>query len=418
MASQPAFFSKVSDRAFWVATLASLVVLAAVVVVPQWLSKQARLEVLRSHVAQIARQAASVVDGDLHRQLLEPSGFSDEGYSRALMPLVAFHSASPEIHYVYTMVEQGGETYFVLDTATSPHLKTQRQLKPSAYLEKFMLKPEYEDGWLELLRAGQAYVTPGFQQDDYGSFLTGHAPIYDSTGLYAGFVGVDFATDYYMAQEERFTWICYGTIATAVALSVLIGVLVGAHYHQIEHRIDFHFNLALRDGLTDLLNRRGAMHAVEQRLAQSCDGHAVMLVDIDDFKTINDSYGHATGDKVLLSVAEALRQSVRESDIVARLGGDEFLIFAPHCSSEVARDIARRVIEGVRGYNEALMCSHFSVSIGICAEAPAQNGFEALYRWADEALYRAKSAGKGCYAFFRPNSPEASSVVHGSRHSG
>lgn len=410
MATQT-LFSKVSRRAFWAAALASLAVLAMVVVVPQWLSKQARLEVLRLHVAQVARQAASVVDGDLHRLLLDQANYSEQRYRQALAPLLAFHSSSPEIYYVYTMVEHGGETHFVLDTANSPKLKTRRKLQASPYFEIFTLKPEYEDGWLDRLRAGQSYVTPGFQQDRYGYFLTGHAPIYDSAGRYSGFVGVDFDTDYYVALERRFEWIGYGSFATAVALSLLIGFLVGRRYHEMKNRIDFHFNESLRDSLTELLNRRGAMRAVEQRLAQHGAGHAVMLVDIDDFKTINDSYGHATGDNVLLSVAEALRQSVRESDIVARLGGDEFLIFAPHCNWEVARDIARRIIDSVRGHNDALVCSRFSVSIGICAEAPSPSAFEALYRWADEALYRAKSAGKGRYAFFRPVAPGVMEVA-------
>ena len=411
LATQSSLFSKLSLRAFWVGTLLSLVVLATVVVIPQWLSKQARLEVLRSHVAQIARLAASVVDGDLHRQLLDQANFGESLYEQAQAPLVAFHSSSPEIYYAYTMVDRGGDTRFVLDTANSPRLKTQRRLVPSEYFEEFKLKPEYEDGWLDRLRLGEAYVTPGFQHDNYGYFLTGHAPIYDRAGRYSGFVGVDFAIDYYVAQERRFEWIAYGSFTAAVGLSLLIGFLVSRHYFDVENRIDFHFNESLRDGLTELLNRRGAMRAVEQRLAQSGDGHAVMLVDIDDFKTINDSYGHATGDNVLLSVADALRQSVRETDIVARLGGDEFLIFAPHCNWEVARDIARRVIDSVRGYNDALVCSHFSVSIGICAEAPSPSAFEALYRWADEALYRAKSAGKGRYAFFRPVAPSVTDLA-------
>jgi diguanylate cyclase (GGDEF)-like protein len=90
--------------------------------------------------------------------------------------------------------------------------------------------------------------------------------------------------------------------------------------------------------------------------------------------------------------------------VVARLGGDELLIFAPNSDNQVATSIAARIIEGVRGYNEALVCSNFSVSIGICTIAAGGASFEALYRWADEALYRAKSAGKNRFAFFRAQS--------------
>jgi hypothetical protein len=81
--------------AFLVASLAATIVLVSMVAIPQWLSKQARWEALRSHVGEIGQVAASVVDGDLHRKLLDPANYSDELYARALHPLVRFHSADP-----------------------------------------------------------------------------------------------------------------------------------------------------------------------------------------------------------------------------------------------------------------------------------------------------------------------------------
>src|SRR3989337_1046250 len=125
-------FRKFSPRILLLVTLAALAVLVVVVAVPQWLSKQARLQVLRTHVAEIAQGAASVVDGDLHRQLLEPENYTPELYERTLAPLVRFHSAAPEIFYVYTMVERDGSSFFVVDTAASSRLQTSRKLRPSA----------------------------------------------------------------------------------------------------------------------------------------------------------------------------------------------------------------------------------------------------------------------------------------------
>ena len=84
---------------------------------------------LRDHVGQIADLAASVVDGDLHGQLIDPANYSKDLYDRALKPLVRFHSANPEIFYVYTMVERDGGTFFVLDTAASPDLHVGRNLR-------------------------------------------------------------------------------------------------------------------------------------------------------------------------------------------------------------------------------------------------------------------------------------------------
>ena len=109
-------------RVFVIATSTLVAILVAIVEIPQWLSKQARLEVLQAHVCQVAQLAASVIDGDLHRQLLDPKNYSPALYNRALAPLVRFHTADPAIFYVYTMMDRGGSTYFVLDTAASPDL--------------------------------------------------------------------------------------------------------------------------------------------------------------------------------------------------------------------------------------------------------------------------------------------------------
>ena len=94
---------------FVLASLAAAVVLDSIVAVPQWLSKQARWEAIRATTGEIAQLAASVVDGDLHRELLNPANYSEERYQQALKPLVRFHSANPEIYYLYTMTEREGD---------------------------------------------------------------------------------------------------------------------------------------------------------------------------------------------------------------------------------------------------------------------------------------------------------------------
>lgn len=133
---------------FTLATLVAAGVLISIVTIPQWLSRQARWEVLRSHVGEIGKLAASVVDGDLHRELLEPDNFSQELYDRAVAPLVRFHSANPDIFYVYTMVERDGAPYFILDTAASPDLRTKHDLRASDYMEKFDLAEDDDGQWL------------------------------------------------------------------------------------------------------------------------------------------------------------------------------------------------------------------------------------------------------------------------------
>lgn len=379
-------------RIFILASLALAIVLVAIVEIPQWLSRQARLEVLRNHVGQVAQLAASVLDGNLHRQLLDPKAFSPDLYARALAPLVQFHTADPEIFYVYTMVDKGGETFFVLDTAASPNLRSARKLRASGYMEPFKLRPEYESDWLQQIGAGKTWVTPTFQEDDYGYFLTAHAPIYDNQKRYSGFTGVDFDLHYYMAEEARFRAIGLGSLAAALIASVIIGYLLALYHFDLNHRMQEHYRTSILDGLTGLLNRRGALDAIGKSLARRTSSYAVLLVDIDNLKTINDTQGHAAGDAVIAAVADAIRASIREGDDCARLGGDEFMVFAPECDAGCASDVAQRILSRVVN-NEGLHIN-FTVSIGIAVQAHATADFDRMYRDADSALYRAKSQGK------------------------
>lgn len=396
-------FGKISPRVFWLVTLASAAVLLVVVAVPQWLSRQARLEVLRSHVSEISRLAASVVDGDLHRQLLDPANYTPELYERTVEPLVRFHSADPAIFYVYTMMERGGKSYFVVDTAASGKLKTPRKLRPSAYMEPFRtIDAEPDADWLRRIAAGQTYVYPTFQRDVYGTFLSGHTPIYDSQGRYSGFVGVDFDIKYYLALESSFDAIYYGTLAAAVLLALLIGYVVARYRYHLQNRIDEQYRISIRDELTQLFNRRGALKLSQEALARGASCYAVILVDIDDLKGINDIYGHSAGDEFIVKVAETIRASVREQDICARMGGDEFLVFASSCDLDAATEIARRILGRVYSADTRDGRSHFGVSIGICVAQGAEATFESLYRRADEALYKAKSAGRNRFVIFDP----------------
>jgi len=387
--------------AFLIVSAVAAAILVSIVAIPQWLSRQARWEEIRSHVREIGQIAASVVDGDLHRELLDPANYSDELYARALKPLVRLHSADPGIFYLYTMVDRDGVTYFVLDTATSAELRTDHKLRPSAYMERFDLRKEYEDDWLQQIAAGKTYVTPTFEQDDYGNFLTAHAPIYDSKGHYSGFVGVDFDLQYYFAQEARFRAIAIGSLVTALIVALVIGYVVARHYSDLRHRMKQLYQSSIRDSLTGLLNRRGVIDLIAKSLKRQPSSNAMLLVDIDNLKMINDLRGHATGDAVIAIAGEAVRESIRAGDECARLGGDEFLIFAPDCDEDDATKIAKNIT--ARLSSMRLAGAAFSVSIGIVVQDGAGADFAQMYRDADVALYQAREDGKGRMGVFKPS---------------
>jgi diguanylate cyclase (GGDEF)-like protein len=385
---------KFNPVVFIIATLAAAAILMSSVAIPQWLSKQARWEVLRTHVGQIGQLAASAVDGDLHRQLLDPARYNGELYARALEPLVRFHSANSDLFYVYTMTVREHVPYFILDTASSPKLQTKHHLRASAYMQPFRLLKEYEDGWLDQIASGKTYVTPNYEHDDYGYFLTAHVPIYDSEGRFSGFVGVDFDMQYYLAEEARFGVIEAGSVTVAALASLLIGYLVALYYVDLQARMRELYYKATRDELTGLLNRRGAKTEVNAALATTTSSAAMLLVDIDHLRMIIEMQGQNSGDAVVVRVAEALRQCIREHDVSARVGESEFMIFRPDCEASAAIRIAEQILLHLSNQKMSIAGVKLAVTIGIATHQGAKTDFAQLYRNAHAALYQARLGGK------------------------
>ena len=155
--------------------------------------------------------------------------------------------------------------------------------------------------------------------------------------------------------------------------------------------------LSTRDELTGLLNRRGFRPLAEQSLKvarRSGQPHAVLYVDLDGFKPINDTYGHATGDVALQALARVLRETVREGDLVARLGGDEFAVYAGRLAhSGEGHVLSARLQAALSAHNSAATAAgrpwSLAMSIGV-AEAEPGDELDALLARADAALYVAK----------------------------
>ena len=174
---------------------------------------------------------------------------------------------------------------------------------------------------------------------------------------------------------------------------------------------------ASKDALTGLLNRSTLQARVEAHLMESLGPHALMIMDLDGFKSINDCFGHMCGDAVLSDTAAALRRVFRRGDILGRIGGDEFLIFLPDVGSrETAARKAQELLAAISGIlvNDT---ARLSCSLGV-AMAPADaTDYEQLFQLADQALYQVKKAGKGSFAFSQsdghtpaPQTPAASAV--------
>lgn len=173
---------------------------------------------------------------------------------------------------------------------------------------------------------------------------------------------------------------------------------------QQEERIQ---HLAYHDALTGLPNRMLVMDRLARGLAVAQRQHrqlAMLFLDLDRFKTINDTLGHLSGDSLLRQVARRLLSSLREQDTVARLGGDEFLVLLEHVTDigDVAH-VANKILAALAqpfdlGEHEL----HVTVSIGVSLYPRDAQDAESLLKYADTALYKAKDAGRNTYRFFSP----------------
>ncbi len=170
---------------------------------------------------------------------------------------------------------------------------------------------------------------------------------------------------------------------------------------RIEARIA---HMAHHDALTDLANRVLFRERLEQALAHTGRGEdvAVLCMDLDRFKEVNDTLGHAMGDALLKIVAERLRASIREADIVARIGGDEFAILQPNAPQPAsAEGLARRIIDAIsRPYELEGQQVVLGTSVGVSVAPGDGRTPDQVLRNADLALYRAKGDGRGTYRFF------------------
>lgn len=181
-------------------------------------------------------------------------------------------------------------------------------------------------------------------------------------------------------------------------LSTLMNV-IGSVKAIYKHTRDLEY-YATRDPLTDLYNQRVFWEMLNyevSRRSRRNEAFSILLIDLDNFKTINDSYGHHVGDKYLIGLADAVHTHLREDDILARYGGDEFVAILPDANLQLAAQIAGRVLAAVGSYSMTLADGSSikgSVSIGIATFPEHARDAKDLFLFADNLMYKAKSEGK------------------------
>lgn len=230
-----------------------------------------------------------------------------------------------------------------------------------------------------------------------GRLNTYWAPLGEGSLLVVGRLGDPFDI------EER-------SLLRAMARSIELSLrMLEAISAERQARLDASYQ-ACHDALTDLPNRLLVLERLCRWTQQPPDdgacGTAVLFIDIDRFKWVNDAHGHAAGDELLVHVSRILQRSVRRDDLVGRLSGDEFIVITRTRKPEAAAELAQRIITAIRRPIRVagIELSH-SASVGICLAQPGDTA-SLLIENADMAMYRAKALGRGRYALFQPSMRE------------
>lgn len=185
-------------------------------------------------------------------------------------------------------------------------------------------------------------------------------------------------------------------LVIVVIITIILSLLISRWVARPMH-------LAFHDSLTGLKNRAALDELLDAALAAKTDTIALLMIDLDNFKQVNDDLGHDKGDKLLKDVAQVIRTTARKEDVPIRLGGDEFMLIMPSAGQEEAEHTAQRLIEEINrliAQDAELLDKKISISIGISLAPDQGTDSELLRKKADIALYVSKEKGKNQYQFY------------------
>ena len=243
----------------------------------------------------------------------------------------------------------------------------------------------------------------GIHEED----VPAYAKMFTSAMYHAHRDSIEFRSNALKKNSEEYRWYR----ANIVSIMGKEGYVA----HVIGHIIDIHesklkeIELQLRadhDGLTGLMNKKATEELIESLLPKYDSDEltgALMIFDTDNFKNVNDTFGHSTGDHVLATIGEIIRENFKGMDVTGRIGGDEFMVFANDVGSAVnASRLAERIETQVQqAFEGDPLEGHVSLSIGIAMCPAAGKDFSTLYKHADDALYYVKEHGKAGWRLYR-----------------
>ncbi|MBE5866623.1 MAG: GGDEF domain-containing protein [Lachnospiraceae bacterium] len=211
---------------------------------------------------------------------------------------------------------------------------------------------------------------------------------------------IQLATTFFSRAKRSDSVLISGSVLFDIDGSKLVAGVIKLNAGEMEK--PYYTTEASKDSATGLMNKRAIMEYAALKLKEADDKQIVfMVIDIDDFKNINDTYGHLFGDKVIFRTAETIKRVVGHRGTVARFGGDEFVVLLEDCGNEVVNNILK-TIYGEVGllFKDTHADLRVTISTGISSYPKDGNSYEKLFKRADKALYVAKGNGKNNYVFY------------------
>ncbi|MDT8407421.1 MAG: bifunctional diguanylate cyclase/phosphodiesterase [Methylococcales bacterium] len=309
--------------------------------------------------------------------------------------LHGFHAIFPfNFFFIAFAEEQGLSMYFYYMGVCDEALKKEvRDRLGREMLDKLHLPHD------ALLDIEEFLIDTGAQLHDVSDIKLITVPVPDKAYGLDGLLGVAYASiNALTAQEQAIVRYVLSVMVMVVGSSkVLSRTLSELEYYSVH------------DPLTGIHNRRYFNDMLEYEINRSLRHQhefAVLLLDLDDFKDINDSYGHPLGDEVLKKIAETITGELRKGDIATRMGGDEFAVILPETSPEgakVAAESIRTTLEALAFHAPEQACFHITTSVGLICYPKDMQTVEELMSGVDVALYRAKGRGKNEVCEFDPS---------------
>lgn len=352
------------------------------------------IERLGIEARNVAVSIVHLIEQDIgqYRRLVNSTGYGDPQFDEAyyLHTNALLREIKEEIDadFIYTeVVVSDSEIAYVLDAEDMG----------SEDFSAFGERERITDYELVAYTQRSALFTDVVDYPDWGKLITGFAPIVDATdGSIVGLVGVDFALE---KVDEILQKINIVIALSFITLIILISLVM---YFLILLRIE--------SQKTDYLSGLHSKKFHESRLNDAIDDAlstkrplSLMMIDIDRFKAINDTYGHQVGDRALKSIADVLKLNTRVVDTCSRYGGDEFVVILPETNLKDAVIAGQRIIDKVQQISQdfdGLATGELTVSIGI-AQWNLHETPESLMEKADKALYQSKETGRNKLTVYR-----------------